>query len=483
MLGKMLDCNRDHVLLFSLISCVIFLISFIVYPVFSSQFDFEYSYNQGWNAYHQIGALDGALYQNESRYVFTNYTPLYFFIVGYLSKSGDVILVGCALSTISFVGIVFLVAFICKKLHASRREALFGAVMCIGLLGAYHRIYVGIDDPQLLGSAVSLLGLLVYLGRRAGFIKNITTLSILIVAGLIKQTLLTIPIMIALDLALRDRRQGVRFLVEAIVMVTAVILGLYLLFGYACFEQIFSPRQYSIHAAATKTLSHPLLTSAVVPLAISFLAIYVRYEANRLILIYVVSALVVGALLSGGAGAESNQFIDLAIASSIAGAAILRCLREDLHADHRLTSAAVLVAFYGPALQIPYAVEQLRDGLSGSLQAAETSFHRGLKFMAHYPGAAFCESPMLCFRSGREFLIDPFNASQAVRLGRLDPSPLLDKVARGEFAVIQLSTLEGHSFGPPLNGGPDVEHEFRRLINERYRMVRTSGRRVFYLPK
>lgn len=411
-------------------------------------------------------------------------TPrLYFFIVGYLSKSGDVILVGRALSTISFVGIVFLVAFICKKLHASRREALFGAVMCIGLLGAYHRIYVGIDDPQLLGSAVSLLGLLVYLGRRAGFIKNITTLSILIVAGLIKQTLLTIPIMIALDLALRDRRQGVRFLVEAIVMVTAVILGLYLLFGYACFEQIFSPRQYSIHAAATKTLSHPLLTSAVVPLAISFLAIYVRYEANRLILIYVVSALVVGALLSGGAGAESNQFIDLAIASSIAGAAILRCLREDLHADHRLTSAAVLVAFYGPALQIPYAVEQLRDGLSGSLQAAETSFHRDLQFMAHYPGAAFCESPMLCFRSGREFLIDPFNASQAVRLGRLDPSPLLDKVARGEFAVIQLSTLEGHSFGPPLNGGPDVEHEFRRLINERYRMVRTSGRRVFYLPK
>jgi len=483
MLGRMLDCNRDHVLLFSLISCVIFLISFIVYPVFSSQFDFEYSYNEGWNAYHQIGALDGALYQNESRYVFTNYTPLYFFIVGYLCRSGDVILVGRALSTISFVGIVFLVAFICKKLHASRREALFGAVMCIGLLGAYHRIYVGIDDPQLLGSAVSLLGLLVYLGRRAGFIKNITTLSILIVAGLIKQTLLTIPIMIALDLALRDRRQGVRFLVEAIVMVTAVILGLYLLFGYACFEQIFSPRQYSIHAAATKTLSHPLLTSAVVPLAISFLAIYVRYEANRLILIYVVSALVVGALLSGGAGAESNQFIDLAIASSIAGAAILRCLREDLHADHRLTSAAVLVAFYGPALQIPYAVEQLRDGLSGSLQAAETSFHRDLQFMAHYPGAAFCESPMLCFRSGREFLIDPFNASQAVRLGRLDPSPLLDKVARGEFAVIQLSTLEGHSFGPPLNGGPDVEHEFRRLINERYRMVRTSGRRVFYLPK
>ena len=100
----------------------------------------------------------------------------------------------------SFIGIVLLVAFISKKLGASRRESLFGAVMCIGLLGAYHRIYVGIDDPQLLGSAVSLLGLFVYRGRRAGFIQNIITLIILISAGLIKQTLLTIPIVIALDL-------------------------------------------------------------------------------------------------------------------------------------------------------------------------------------------------------------------------------------------------------------------------------------------
>src|SRR6201987_3295707 len=323
MLARMLDCNRDHVLLFALIFCAIFLISFIVYPVISSQFDFEYAYNEGWNAYHQRGAFDGALYQNESRYVFTNYTPLSFLIVGYLAKFGDVIATGRALSTISFISIVFLVAFICRKLRASRRESLFGAVMCIGLLGAYHRIYVGIDDPQLLGSAVSLLGLLVYLGPRAGFTKNITTLSILIVAGLIKQTLLTIPIVIALDLAFRDRRQGLRFLVEATVLVAAGILCLYLLFGYACLEQILSPRQYSIHAAASKTLSYPLLTSAAVPLAISFLAIYVRYGANRLILIYVVSALVVGALLSGGAGAESNQFIHLGVASHIVFPALL----------------------------------------------------------------------------------------------------------------------------------------------------------------
>ena len=137
MLARMLDCNRDHVLLFALIFCAIFLISFIVYPVISSQFDFEYAYNEGWNAYHQIDAFNGALYH----YVFTNYTPLSFFIVGYFSKFSDVILTGRALSTISFIGIVFLVAFICKKLRTSKQESLFGNV---------HRV-AGCVSPNLRG--------------------------------------------------------------------------------------------------------------------------------------------------------------------------------------------------------------------------------------------------------------------------------------------------------------------------------------------
>jgi hypothetical protein len=72
---------------------------------------------------------------------------------------------------------------------------------------------------------------------------------------------------------------------------------------------------------------------------------------------------------------------------------------------------------------------------------------------------------------------------KAIRLGHLDPSSLLDTVARGELAIIQLPKAEGHPFGPPINGGPDVEREFRRLVEERYRMVRTSGRRLFYVPR
>src|SRR6202040_1764159 len=151
-------------------------------------------------------------------YVFTNYTPLSFFINGYFSKIGDVIVISRMISTISFVVIVLIVGLIAKRLSASGRESLFGAALCIGLLGAYHRIYIGIDDPQLLGSAVSLTGLLMYVSLRPGLVNNTLVLVALLAAGLIKQTLIAIPMTIAVDLILRDRPEGIKFFVQALLM-------------------------------------------------------------------------------------------------------------------------------------------------------------------------------------------------------------------------------------------------------------------------
>jgi hypothetical protein len=209
----------------------------------------------------------------------------------------------------------------------------------------------------------------------------------------------------------------------------------------------------------------------------------VRYRANQLLLIYLSSALVVGIFLIGGVGIGSNHFIDVALASSIAAPVIMRCMREDLRVDRSIIVGFILVSIYGPMLRIPYAVEQLRDGLSGSLRAEARTFQEDLAFMANHPGDAFCHSPMLCFRAQRTFFIDPFNAGQAIRLGHVDPSPLLAKIARGEFAVIQLSATELATFDGGYSFGGAIEPEFRRLLETHYVKVRNSGHRVFYVPR
>jgi hypothetical protein len=257
----------------------------------------------------------------------------------------------------------------------------------------------------------------------------------------------------------------------------------YLNFGQTALVQITTPRQYNFHKAATNTLRYLSASGIALPLTGSFLLIFVRYRANQLMLIYLLTSLVVGMLLIGGAGIGSNLFIDVALASSIAAPVIMRCMREDLRVDRSIIMGFIVVSIYGPILRLPYAIEQLRDGLSGSLRAQAQIFQEDLAFMANHPGEAFCHSPMLCFRAQRSFFIDPFNASQAIRLGRVDPSPLLAKIARGEFAVIQLSATElaasdgGYSFGSAF------EPKFRSLLETHYVKVRNSGGRVFYVPR
>jgi hypothetical protein len=169
--------------------------------------------------------------------------------------------------------------------------------------------------------------------------------------------------------------------------------------------------------------------------------------------------------------------------SLIAGAAV-RFLREDAGAGWKVVTAFLALAVYSPALQVPFGLERLRDGLSGGLRETERKFQEDVAFVRSHPGPALCHSPLLCYRAGREFLFDPFNASQALKLGHLDPMPLLRDVTTGAFAVIQLSTNEeAHSLGPSSRGGPDLRREFQNALDSRYRLARRSLRCAFYLPR
>jgi hypothetical protein len=155
----------------------------------------------------------------------------------------------------------------------------------------------------------------------------------------------------------------------------------------------------------------------------------------------------------------------------------------DLGASTGIIAAFVALSIYSSVLRVPYALERLRDGLAGTLRSDEAEFRGDVAFVQKESGPALCQSPMLCFQAGRPFSIDPFNASQAIRLGRVDATPMLTALAQGRFAVVQLSTdKDVRSLGPPMNGGPDVQQEFQSVLKARYHEVRTNRRRVFYEP-
>ena len=106
------------------------------------------------------------LYTNPAVDPFTpvNYPPLSFYIVGlaglisgnYL-MAGRVIAIG-SLFLFSIVGVLILRLSGIKWI-----PAIFGGLAMLALFNAYAQEYIGMNDPQMLAHAITLIGLLVYI--------------------------------------------------------------------------------------------------------------------------------------------------------------------------------------------------------------------------------------------------------------------------------------------------------------------------------
>jgi len=116
--------------------------------------------NEGWNAYHAAAALAGNPYPPANSFLINNYPPLSFYVVGLLGSSiGDHVLAGRCVSLAAVVGICLFIAIAMRRMTASWCAAIFAALLFATTL-LLTSDYVGMDDPQLLGHAFQLAGLL-----------------------------------------------------------------------------------------------------------------------------------------------------------------------------------------------------------------------------------------------------------------------------------------------------------------------------------
>jgi hypothetical protein len=77
------------------------------------------------------------------------------------------------------------------------------------------------------------------------------------------------------------------------------------------------------------------------------------------------------------------------------------------------------------------------NAISG-LGERQRQFDSEVSLLRSHPGPAFCESLLLCYEAGKSYEYDPFNSANLVKLGRLDPAPLLAKISQGQIAAVQL---------------------------------------------
>ena len=136
---------------------IAFLYGFINVGIFDHV---DHGYNEGWNAYNSQALLDRqALYPNVGDLRATNYPPLSFYIVTFLTCiTGDMIITGRVVALISLVVTAVNVGAMTTILVRDGHAGLISSFFLLLAFVVWFPTWVGIYEPQWIGHALQSTG-------------------------------------------------------------------------------------------------------------------------------------------------------------------------------------------------------------------------------------------------------------------------------------------------------------------------------------
>jgi hypothetical protein len=437
------------------------------------------SYNEGWNAYHAEAVLgDRPLYPAADALFPNNYPPLSFALVALASGVvPDALRAGRLLSLLAFLAVAVGIGWLARRSTGSDRLGVFAGLGFAALMGAAFDEYVGMNDPQLMAHAFMLGGLLLVTGGR-GPLRLACAALLMLLGGLVKHNVVVVPLAVTFWLLGRDRRAFGTWLAASAVLVAGALAALGAIFGASLFENVLGPRTTSL-AIATK-VSADWLRHLAAPLAVGLLAAQEAWRDpdGRLLALYAGFALAIGFAFTAGEGVSYNAYFDLLIALTLLGVFLLARLAALVPAGVRVfpLAALALALLADPLIRAPDALLGLPRRLEEGAHF-EAATREDVEYVAAREGPALCEMLALCFWAGKPPSVDLFNAQQYFRAGRADEELLLRRVARGEFAVVQLFFLSQDRDDERVSG------QLTRALRTHYVIDRIGANGVFLRPR
>ncbi len=454
-------------------------IALLAYPLARSFALVDINYNEGWNGYFQLRAAHGAkLYSGYSPYVFNNYPPLSFYLVGGLGELfGDPVIAG---RLVSIAALCICAAAIFQAVRTATGEWLealaASAIVMVAFTTTYIE-YTGMNDPQLLGMAFAICAFTMHLNGHRSIPRTMAIAGLIGTSLLIKHNLLAIPAVISIDVLIRGtNRQRLAYFATGLAIGLAGALWLHFSEGPAAFHQILASRGWSAIRAATMSAELFIRHQGLL-LVGTVGAFLIADRTARLVLGYIAVSLVIGTYFTGGAGTAANMFYDLIFALALGSGLVLARARA---ADTPpIVLAAIMIACcFAPLVKAPLVLGITATKLTGGLAADERAFAEDVAFVRQAQGEVLCESHMLCLRAGRPMDVELFNSIQAMNVGALPPDALAKRLQRREFALVQIKYL----ILQPDKGDP-ATLSVGKALQDNYRVVRRGTTGDFWAPR
>ena len=397
--------------------------------------------NEGWNAYHAVAAMTGGvLYPPPGSFVFNNYPPLSFYIVGLAGQVvGDPIAAGRILSAFGLIAASVAIGVAAFRLGAGALGAVAAAGMA-GLLGAgLYPGYVGTNDPQWFGHALMITGLTLFVAKRPSLAVDIAACVLMVAAGLIKHNLVPVPLAATLWLLVHDRARLRRWVAIGAVLAGLALAALFAAYGGAVFDSVLHhERIVAVRRIFEfrRVIFVPLLPMAWIACAILWMAM--TQPAARLAALYLLIAATTGIAALAGEGVWWNAAFDTVLALALAGGLVVGWIARLAPASRGLAATLAVLALVMPFARVAEAGVWAMIQFRRDMPALEAQGAATVRALAAEPGPVSCEALALCFWAGKPFLLDAFNADQRARRRPEAKAALREAMEAGRLGALQL---------------------------------------------
>jgi len=419
-----------------------------LWPVYRAFLNVEIDGNEGWNAYFADAAMGRMpLYPSREQLITNNYPPLSFYIVGALGRLiGDLVLAGRLLSLGAVVVIAWGVARAIKRLGGDSAAAGIGALFFAATMCRFFTGYVGMNDPHLLAQAVMTVGFVAFLRAMSRDRGYATPILVMVAAGFIKHDIIVMPLTAMIWLGIHKPRQMVKSGLLATCAIAAGFAICFAMFGADFWHNLMAPRVF-LFKQAVGAIGH-LQWIAVGLVAWVYVGIARRRDPGiQLCNLLNLLGLVMFFIQKTGDGVAYNAQFELVFGVSIAvGLAFAHapflplarryspdavqfalllaiCLR--LLASTRLEPVKLLA---DPAYQVEIA-------------AREAAMSATVARIKNTPGDVTCSSTLACYRAGKPFVLDSFNARERILTGHLPSDAVTKLIASGKLTVVKADPL------------------------------------------
>jgi hypothetical protein len=430
-------------------------------------------YGEGWNGYWTAAAMrsPAALYSKSHILIANNYPPLSFYVSGLVGRlTGDYIVAGRIVALTSLLSVAGLTGYIVFRLGRSVIWSFVSGLLI--LLYATYPLgqFFAVDNPQWLGQAIMLAGVLPLIGSEGklpGVRSCLLSAACIVIGVLVKHNQFALPIAIASWLLVRDRKAAAIWCLAVSGLAVTAGIALEMIYGSAILSELFGfSRTYQLRYFL-KGLSR---LSCLIPIAvIGAISVRRRTADPRWLLfaIYAGLGLVLGALQHFGAGVGDNADYDALIGGTILCGAFLgsaATTRIDYVQGPRYR-VAILGLLLVPILIV--APNSLMESLTELRNAAvvETEWSAMIADVRQARGPVLCEVLAICFWADKPMELDFFAYGQKLRTGA-DSSGLRNFITDKTAALLILDRhYDQHS------GETRLTQPLPLLMRENYKLV------------